>query len=110
MTMPVEQLRWTDRNIIDLIRKLRNDLIKDFLDERYMKEYVSEKYNIRELSAIRIEFIKQDLKGLLIAPVDVSHYKSLIKLIRETDTASLSEGNENLFFNEIESILKRHLF
>ena len=75
-----------------------------------MKEYVSEKYKIRELSAISIEFIKQDLKGLLIAPVDVSHYKSLIELIRETDTASLSEGNENLFFNEIESILKRHLF
>jgi hypothetical protein len=108
--MPVEQLRWTDRNIIDLVRKLRNDLIKDFLDERYMKEYVSEKYNIRELSAIRIEFIKQDLKRLLIAPVDVSHYQSLIELIRETDTASLSEGNENLFFNEIECILKRHLF
>jgi hypothetical protein len=108
--MHVEQIRWTDRNIIDLIRKLRNDLIKDFLDERYMKEYVSERYNIRELAAIRIEFIKQDLKSLLITPVDVLHYKSLIQLIRETDTASLSKGNESLFFNEIDVILKRHLF
>jgi hypothetical protein len=108
--MHVEQIRWTDRNIIDLIRKLRNDLIKDFLDERYMKEYIADKYNLRELAAIRIEFIKQDLKGLLIAPVDVLHYKSLIKLIRETDTASLSEGNDSLFFNEIDAILKRHLF
>lgn len=108
--MHVEQIRWTERNILDLIRKLRNDLIKDFLDERYMKEYVSERYNLREITAVRIEFIKQDLKGLLIAPVDVLHYKSLIELIRETDSASLSEGNENLFFSEIDSILKRHLF
>jgi hypothetical protein len=33
--------KWSDEAIIDLIRQLRNDLIKDFLDERFLKEYLS---------------------------------------------------------------------
>jgi hypothetical protein len=108
--MEVKHLRWTDQNILDLIRKLRNDLIKDFLDERYMHAYVLDRYNIQTLAAIRVEFIKQDLKRLLIAPVDVVHYKALIGHIRENDTASLAEGNEKIFYNEIENLLKQHLF
>src|SRR5687768_16916188 len=106
--MEVKQLRWTDQNILDLIRKLRNDLIKDFLDERYMQAYVLDRYNIHTLAAIRIEFIKQDLKRLLIAPVDAVHYSALIGHIRETDTVSLAEGNEKLFYNEIDNLMKRH--
>lgn len=108
--MDVTQLRWTDQNIIDLIRKLRNDLIKDFLDERYMHVYVRDRFNIQALAAVRVEFIKQDLKRLLIEPVDIVHYRSLIGHIRDTDTASLSGGNEKLFYNEIDNLLKRHLF
>ncbi len=108
--MEVKEIRWTERNIIDLIRKLRNDLIKDFLDERYLKEYVLNRFNIKELSSIKIEFIKQKLKQLLIAPVDTAHYIGLIKLIGESDTASLSDGNEQLFYNEIEMVLKSYLF
>jgi hypothetical protein len=108
--MEVREIRWTERNIIDLIRKLRNDLIKDFLDERYLKEYVLNRYNVKELSSVRIEFIKQKLKQLLIAPVDTVHYLTLIKLIGESDTASLSDGNEQLFYSEIETVLKTYLF
>ena len=108
--MEVKNLRWTDQNILDLIRKLRNDLIKDFLDERYLYAYVLDRFNIHTLAAIGVEFIKQDLKRLLIAPVDVVHYSKLIGLIRENDTASLTEGNEKLFYAEIETLLKKHLF
>ena len=108
--MEVREIRWTERNIIDLVRKLRNDLIKDFLDERYLREYVLNRYNVKELSPIKIEFIKQKLKQLLIAPVDTLHYLGLIKLIGETDTASLSEGNEQLFYMEIEAVLKNYIY
>ena len=108
--MEVKEIRWTERNIIDLIRKLRNDLIKDFLDERYLKEYVFNRYNVKELSPLKIEFIRHKLKQLLIAPVDTVHYVSLIKLIGETDTASLSDGNEQLFYSEIERVIKSYLY
>lgn len=108
--MEVKQTRWLEENIIELIRKLRNDLIQDFLDERYMKQYVLDQYNIKELTFIKIEFVKQALKRLLESPVNVIHYGSLVNLIRETDTASLSKGNEQLFYAEIENVLKDYLF
>jgi hypothetical protein len=92
------------------VRNLRNDLIKDFLDERYLKEYMDTHYRIRELSNIKIEFIKKDLKELLISPVNLSHYEPLISQIRDTDSAALTEHNEQLFYRELENLFKRHIY
>lgn len=97
-----------DENIIDLIRNLRNDLIKDFLDERYMKEYFVINFNIRELSNIKIEFIKKSLKELLIAPVDISHYQSVIEAIRSNNRATLTSDDKRLFYKELELIFKQY--
>jgi|SRR5690606_34259916 hypothetical protein len=107
---PPAPTKWTTENIIDLVRRLRNDLIKDFLDERYLRAYLRDNYNIKELTPVRQEFIKSALKELLIAPVNLQHYQRVIDQIRETDSAALSEGNDRLFFQEIEQILKKHIF
>lgn len=101
---------WTDENIIDLVRKVRNDLIKDFLDERFLKDYIANKYGVKELTPVKIEFIKRDLKESLIAPVNIEHYKTIVEQIRETNSASLSEGNDELFYNEVEQILKKYIY
>jgi hypothetical protein len=101
---------WTDESIIELVRKLRNDLIKDFLDERFLKEYVSNHFRVRDLSNIRIELIKKDLKELLISPVNTNHYQSLITQIKLTDSAALTETNEQLFYKEIENVFKKNLY
>lgn len=97
-------------DIIDVIRKLRNDLIKDFLDERNLIVYLSEQFRVMELSAIKVEFIKRDLKNLLIAPVDINWYKAIIDDYHTTGSASLSEGNEKLFYKEIETVLKNYIY
>jgi hypothetical protein len=110
MELKTVDTQWTDERIIDLVRKLRNDLIKDFLDERHMKEYVDQQFKVRELSAIKVEFIKKDLKELMIAPVNLNHYGPLISQIRLTDSAALTEVNEKLFYKEVEGILKRYLY
>lgn len=102
--------QWTDIRILDLVRKLRNDLIKDFLDERFLKSYVSTEFGIRELSLTKIEFIKKGLRELLISPVNTIHYQHLITQIRETDSAALTEMNEHLFYEELETVIKRHLY
>ena len=102
--------KWTDEMILDLIRKVRNDLIKDFLDERYLREYAEQKFGIRDLALLRIEFVKAALREMLISPVDRVHYSRLMHQIRETDSASLSEGNDELFFRDVEKVLKRHIF
>jgi hypothetical protein len=104
------ETQWTDERVLDLVRQLRNDLIKDFLDERNLKNYVRDQYNISALSNIKVEFIKKDLKELLISPVNTGHYKTLIDQIKNTDSAALTENNERLFYKELEGVFKRHLY
>jgi hypothetical protein len=110
MELNTVDTQWTDERIIDLVRKLRNDLIKDFLDERHLKEYVDQQFRVRELSAVKVEFIKKDLKELMISPVNLNYYGPLINQIRLTDSAALTEVNEQLFYKEVEGILKRYLY
>jgi hypothetical protein len=102
--------QWTDENILDVVRKLRNDLIKDFLDERYLKQYLTDHFGVRELTNIKIEFIKKELKELLISPINTNHYDTLINQIKHTDSASLTETNEKLFYRELESLFKKYIF
>ena len=102
--------QWTEDRLLELVRKLRNDLIKDFLDERHLKAYLSDQFRVNELSNIKIAFIKKDLKELLISPVNTVHYQALIDQIRETDTAGIAETNEPLFYKELELIFKRYMF
>lgn len=105
-----ERAHWNDEHTIDLIRKIRNDLVKDFLDERHLQAYVSRQYNIRELSRVKVELIRKELKELLIMPVDIAHYSPLIEYIRETDSASLADKHELLFYQEVERVFKKYLF
>jgi hypothetical protein len=97
-------------DIVDVIRKLRNDLIKDFLDERTLAAYVADQYKITDLSPVKVEFIKGELKKMLIAPVDVTWYKPILDDFQATGSAALSEGNEKLFYKEIENMLKRFIY
>ena len=63
MELNAVNTQWTDERIIDLVRKLRNDLIKDFLDERHLKEYVDQQFRVRDLSPVKVEFIKKILRN-----------------------------------------------
>lgn len=97
-------------NIVSVIWKLRNDLIKDFLDERTLIAYLSEQYKIMELSAVKVEFIKAELKRQLLVPVDLEWYKPIVDDFNATGSAALSEGNEKLFYKEIEGLLKKYIY
>lgn len=102
--------RWTDESVLDVVRKVRNDLVKDFLDERFLKQYIATNFGLRELSNVKVEFIRKDLKELLISPVDTRHYEPLISQIKQTDSAALTENNEKLFYRELDSILRKYLY
>jgi hypothetical protein len=102
-----ETINLSVEKVVDLIRQLRNQLVKDFLIEDNVRTYFQKEYQ-RALSDIKLEFLKRDLKELLISPVDLSHYSSLIKQIRESNSASLAEGNQDLFYKEIERIFKKY--
>lgn len=102
--------RWKDDEILDLIRKTRNDLIKDFLDERHLREYIGNRFGVRELSNTKVEFIRKDLKELLISPVNVNHYEQLIAEIKPTDSAAVTENREGLFLQEMDQLFKRYIY
>lgn len=109
-TTTLSPARWSNETVLDLVRTIRNDLIKDFLDERFLLEYLSTTFRMKDLSRRKLEFVRADLKDMLIAPVDIKHYAPLMKLLEETGTMAITAGNEALFYKEIEQILKRHLF
>lgn len=106
----IKNTQWTQENDVDLIRKLRDDLVKDFLDERYLKEFILENYNVRELSNVKLEFLRKDLKELFQSPLDLEHYEPILAYLRETSSDSLAEGQDQLFYIDIEKILKRYIF
>jgi len=106
----INNTQWTQDNDIDLIRKLRDDLVKDFLDERYLKEFIFENYNVKELSNIKLEFLRKELKELLQRPLDTEHYEPILSFLKETGSDSLAEGQDQLFYVDIEKVLKRYIF
>ncbi|MEO5979506.1 MAG: hypothetical protein ABIS36_24770 [Chryseolinea sp.] len=106
----IKDKQWSQENNVDLIRKLRDDLVKDFLDERYLKEFVFEHYNVRELSNIKLEFIRKELKELFQSPLDINHYEPIFTHLKETDGESLADGHDQLFYTDIEKVLKRYIF
>lgn len=106
----VKKTQSSIENSVDLVRRLRSDLLKDFLDERYLKEYISKKFNLRELSNVKIEFIKKGLKELLQEPIDLGKYEGVIENLKGTDGGSLADGDDQVFYTEIENVLKRNLY
>jgi hypothetical protein len=104
-----ESIKLSVEKIIDLVRQLRNDLIKDFLRDPNLQAYFLQQYG-KELSVIKTEFCKRDLRELLISPVDLTHYSSLIKEIRETNKASLAAGNHELFYKDLELIFRKYTY
>jgi hypothetical protein len=95
--------------IIDLVRTLRNDLIKELLDGDALEKYFSDQFD-KPLSKIKSEFARRELKDLLVEPVDLVHYARLISQMREINTASIARENHHLFYYQIDEILKKYSY
>jgi hypothetical protein len=61
------------------------------------------------LTNVKKEFLKRDLKELLIAPVDLAHYAKLITQLRETNSVLLAEKS-SIFYEELDRILSKYSF
>lgn len=95
--------------IIDLVRSVRNDLINDFLKADRVSSYFEEQFN-KKITNVKKEFLKRDLKELLIAPVDLVYYAGLINQIKETNSVSISDTNREFFYKELDKIFKKYSF
>jgi hypothetical protein len=95
--------------VIDLIRIIRNDLVKDLLHDDYYLAALYESKYAKPLSNIKREFMKRDLKEMLISPVDLVHYAGLITHVRNTGTFALEEKNSVFFYRDVERVFVKYL-
>src|SRR5690606_17318311 len=96
--------------ILEFVKKVRNDLIRDFLDERFLREHVRSQHPYSEISSVKVQFIRKGLKELYASEIIRAHYKPLIDEIQTHERISLSEGNEVLFYRDVESVFERYIF
>lgn len=104
-----ERIDQSAEHIIDLVRNRRNELIKDFLDERNIIEFFAQEYNRKELNRYKIEVIKKELKELLIAPVNTGHYATLISMLELESNEEILEMHRDLFDRDVKAIMKKHV-
>lgn len=96
-------------NIIDVIRSVRNDLVKEHLQDERLSHYYKEKFR-KDLTNVKKEFLKRDLKELLIAPVDLAHYSKLITQLKETNSTTPAEKDNAFFYDELDKIFRKYSF
>lgn len=92
---------------IQLIRDKRNLLIRSFFNDEKLKTFFTTRYK-NELSNVRRAFLQKELKELLISPVDLTHYASLIVQLRDSDLPSINNVKEELFYKELEAIFSKY--
>ena len=96
--------------VLESILIARNDLIKDFLDERHLRAHFATRFSIQELSNRKIEFIKKALMEKLDEPLNEMHYQSLIDELRNTGTTEIPEGEDLLIYKDLEVIFRNYTF
>jgi hypothetical protein len=96
--------------IIDGVRTCRNNKIKIYSEKNLVLEYFIQHHAI-ELSDRKYEFLSRELNDLLIAPVDLVHYASVITAFKESaNTPGLDEQCGQLAMEELVKIFKKYTF
>jgi len=96
--------------VLESILIARNDLIKDFLDERHLRAHFTSRFSIQELSNRKVEFIKKALKKKLNEPIDEKYYEPLIADLRDNGTLEILEGEDQLIHKDLEMIFRNYTF
>ena len=94
--------------IIDSIRESRDHLITGFLQGSALFPFLEQNFNITTLSPIKLEFLKRDLKELQTSTLDLVHYSSLIKQMKDANTY-LSVTDHPLVLQELRGIFQKYL-
>ena len=101
--------KFSDVDRIDHIRTVRNELIKNFLNDVVLIDYFEKQFNHKHLNSRRLEFIKKELRDLLIAPVDLAHYAPLLLEMKQQNSTTISADHEKLFYAELDPMFSRYV-
>lgn len=96
--------------IILYLKTLRDNRLKELLSaDDALMDFLEEQYNTLAISAVKREFIKRDLAELKSTSLDLVHYSSLIKEIKEHPEFQDAESHP-LFIQELKAIFKKYGF
>ncbi|MBN8577611.1 MAG: hypothetical protein KF775_01055 [Cyclobacteriaceae bacterium] len=74
---------WNTDRIIEDIQHRRVIMIQDLLKDQQLNAYLAELYDGQQVSQVKSEFLKRDLKTLSESPIDLVHYSMLIRQAKE---------------------------
>lgn len=100
---------WTQQTVLDMIKRHRNDVIKDFLNYPRLINYLAKRYQRYELTSAKVEFILKDLKQLLDSPLNRKHYIALIRQLQKNHITPITYEHETLFYKELDNVLIRYI-
>lgn len=103
---------WSTEEVIDLVRQKRNTLVKLYLEDEAVEACFKNVYGAESVSKIKIEFLKRDMRELLLAPVDLAYYSALILVLKDSHDSEVLNAPqfERLFAGQIETIFKKYIF
>jgi len=105
-----ESLPLSIEKVIELIRERRDHAINHLLKkESSLLAFLETHYNIMALSAIKMEFLRRNLRELRDTSLDLVHYASLIRQVKESNQMSIEEKHP-LFLQELKATFEKGSF
>lgn len=95
--------------IVEAIRMLRNSRINELLKtDEALHRVLGKLYGTTTLTDVKKEFIRRDLLALRNTSLDINHYGSLVREVKEHGGTGLASNV--LFMQELEGIFKKYGF
>jgi len=104
-----ESSKLSIERIIDSVHQRQGEVIREYLNDSVLRAYFKQRYN-REISSVKLEFLKRDLRDLTKAHLDLVHYAALIKQMKELNSDALPDGGDAYFLQELEVIFKKYIY
>ena len=95
--------------VISMIRAARDRQIDELTKDAALLSFLEEHYETFAISAVKKEFLKRDLKELQNSSLDLAHYSSLIKQMKEA-AAAIELTNHPLVLQELKRLFQKYGF
>ena len=93
--------------IILMIRTTRDRQISELIKDSFLMSFLEEHYDTFAISAVKKEFLKRDLKELQNSSLDLAHYSSLIKQMKESPV-EIELINHPLVLQEFKRLFEKY--
>lgn len=105
-----ESLETSTEVIIENLRSIRNGTINSLLkNDDSLMAFLEKHFDTIAISPVKREFLKRDLVEIKNSSLDLVHYSSLIKEIKETGNSVAIKGH-SLFHLELKVIFEKYGF